>query len=75
MAKRKYRVISRANTMSHPKGTVFEHDFDKDLHYNEADLISRGALEKVGKNEKSDSEPEPLKRPPIAGVKGEVKEG
>lgn len=70
MAKRKYRVTSRANTLGRPRGTVFSEDLPKDF---EAQLIARGALERVKGGEK-ESEPEPPKRPDIAGVKGSVKE-
>jgi hypothetical protein len=73
MAKRKYRVTSRANTLSRPKGTVFEADLAK-LGYNEADLIDRGALERVGPSEKT-VEGTKGERPPIAGVKGVVDAG
>ncbi len=68
MPKRKYRVTSRANTLGRPKGTVFSADLAQ-LGYNEADLIDRGALERVGKNEK-DTKGEHGGRPPIQGVKG-----
>jgi hypothetical protein len=73
MPKRKYRVTSRANTLSRPKGTVFEADLAR-LGYNEADLIARGALERVGPNEKP-VEGTKGARPPIAGVKGVVDAG
>lgn len=69
MAKRKYRVTSRANTLGRPRGTVFSESLPPEF---EAQLIARGALERVKGD--TESEPEPPKRPPIAGVKGEVKE-
>ena len=50
MAKRKYRVTSRANTLGRETGTVFEYDFDKSP-YSEQDLIQRGAIEKVKRGE------------------------
>jgi hypothetical protein len=70
MPKRKYRVTSRANTLSRPKGTVFEADLAK-LGYNEADLIDRGALERVSDSTKTEKG-EPGPRAPIQGVKGVV---
>jgi hypothetical protein len=70
MPKRKYRVVSRQNSLGRPHGTVFEADLAK-LGYNEADLIDRGSLERVSDSTKTEKG-EPGVRAPIQGVTGGI---
>ncbi len=50
MPKRKYRVTSRSNTLGRANGEVFDYDFEKSP-YDEGQLISRGAIERVKRGE------------------------
>ena len=52
MAKRKYRVLSRTPTLGTPQGEIVEIDNKR----MEAQLVERGAIEKVKRGEEKQEE-------------------